>query len=100
MSVGRRELSKRLKERVNALYQGPRVSDFLARRALETILSLIQESVSRGEPVSLRGFGTFGLKVCKPKKARNFRTGESIVLPERPRVVFRASSALLKRLRE
>ncbi len=99
MSVGRRELTRRLKERVNALYQGPRVSDFLARRALETILSLIKESVNQGEPVSLRGFGTFSLKTGKPKKARDFKTGKTIVLPERPRVVFRASPVLLKRLR-
>ncbi len=100
MSVGRHELTRGLKKRVNQLYQGPQVSEFLARRALEAILDLIQEGVNREKKVCLRGFGTFSLKTLRGKKVRHFPSGEMITLPERPKVVFRASPSLLKRLQE
>lgn len=36
-----------------------------------------------GMTVSVRGFGTLGLKKMGTKKARNINTGETVVVPER-----------------
>lgn len=45
-------------------------------------ISEIKKSVAKGEPVTLRGFGTFQTKTRKAKKARNISKGEEIILPE------------------
>ena len=47
------------------------------------IMSTIIDALAQNNRVELRGFGTFGVKHRKPKKARNPGTGEAIFLPER-----------------
>ncbi len=55
------------------------------------IMTTIIDSLARNERVELRGFGTFGVKHRKPKKARNPGTGEVIFLPERFVPTFKPS---------
>ncbi|MFQ6611964.1 MAG: HU family DNA-binding protein [Fidelibacterota bacterium] len=55
------------------------------------IMTTIIDSLARNERVELRGFGTFGVKHRKPKKARNPGTGEAIFLPERFVPTFKPS---------
>lgn len=43
----------------------------MALDALEASMASIKESILNGEEVTLRGFGTFGLKERKEKVARN-----------------------------
>ncbi len=49
---------------------------------LVLLLSTIQEKIVDGETVYLRGFGTFGSKIRKERKARNMKTNETILVPE------------------
>lgn len=58
---------------------------------LEGFIATIKEAVQRGERVDFRKFGSFYLKVRKPKKARNPGTGEEVPLPERIVPVFKPS---------
>lgn len=46
-------------------------------------LSNIMKSVEKGDPVYLRGFGTFAAKTRKAKKAQHIAKRETIQLPER-----------------
>jgi DNA-binding protein HU-beta len=46
--------------------------------AVDRILSTIQESLARGERVSVSGFGSFTAEQRAARKARNPRTGEVI----------------------
>lgn len=62
--------------------------------ALEGFITTIIEALQRGERVDFRGFGSFYLKVRKPKKARNLGTGVEICLPERIVPVFKPSKLL------
>ena len=50
---------------------------------VESFIESVKGSVSAGEPVFLRGFGTFGLKHRAAKPARNISKGETIIVPER-----------------
>ena len=54
----------------------------------------------RNERVELRGFGTFGVKHRKPKKARNPGTGESIFLPERHVPTFKPAKNMRSHVNE
>ncbi len=55
------------------------------------IMSAIVEALAQKQHVELRGFGTFGVKHRKPKKARNPGTGEAVYLPERYVPTFKPS---------
>lgn len=48
---------------------------------LDAALEIIQNSLAKGEEVKLVGFGTFSVQARKSRKARNPKTGESLVIP-------------------
>ena len=48
---------------------------------LSTILEAIMKSVSKGEKVTLVGFGTFEPRKRKERKGRNPKTGEELQIP-------------------
>lgn len=58
---------------------------------VDKVLDSIKESVSGGEEVFLRGFGTFGVKTRAQKKARNIAAGTTVIIPEHDEPVFRPS---------
>ncbi len=60
-----------------------------AEQFLSTFLELIDTHLRDGEIIPLTGLGTFQLKVCPPRKARNPRTGEEIQLSERTVPIFK-----------
>ena len=67
-------------------------------RALRAMLQGIQASLKRGDPVTLVGFGTFGVARRKPRTMRNPRTGHAITVTGRiPR--FKPSKELKQALR-
>ena len=49
-----------------------------ARAAVDCIFSNITQSLKKKKPVTLVGFGTFGVSKRKARKGRNPRTGEAI----------------------
>ncbi|MCG2715263.1 MAG: integration host factor subunit beta [Candidatus Marinimicrobia bacterium] len=61
---------------------------------VDGFLATITDSLQRGERIEFRGFGSFSLKLRKPKKARNPGTGDEIYLPERIVPVFKPSKIL------
>lgn len=51
-----------------------------AQATVDFILSAITESLKKGDPVSLVGFGTFKVTNRKARKGRNPQTGEEITI--------------------
>lgn len=47
---------------------------------IETCLYVIKESLKRGEPVSIYGFGILGLNYRKPRSTKKFGTDEDIFI--------------------
>ena len=47
--------------------------------------------------IELRNFGVFKVKERKPRKARNPRTGESVMVPARRVVTFKPGREMMKR---
>ncbi len=65
-----------------------------ATKALSSMIKAIEESLKRGERVTLSGLGSFEVKIRQPRKGRNPKTGEEVPIPERRRVKFNPSKKL------
>lgn len=65
-----------------------------AQAALAAILSIINDSLAKGETVAIPGFGNFKVVVRKARKGRNPQTGAEIDIPVRKDVKFTPDSAL------
>ncbi|MBI4666413.1 MAG: HU family DNA-binding protein [Nitrospinae bacterium] len=61
-----------------------------ADMAVETIIALVKESLSRDEEVILRRFGSFQTKAKRPRVGRNPKTGEEAEITARTVVRFKA----------
>jgi len=58
---------------------------------VDSFLESIKDSMRKGSHIEIRGFGTFKLKVRKPRIGRNPKTDEKIPVPERVVPTFKFS---------
>ncbi len=65
-----------------------------AERAVETIISSITATLTKGDEVSIAGLGIFATKVREARTGRNPRTGETVEIPSVRVPKFRAAKAL------
>lgn len=65
-----------------------------AEKALKALVSGISDSLSRGDSVTLVGFGTFTVVNRAARRARNPRTGEEIQVPATRSPKFKPGKAL------
>ncbi|TPH12765.1 integration host factor subunit beta [Litorilituus lipolyticus] len=49
-------------------------------KSIKEILELMAQSLSKGERIEIRGFGSFSLHYRAPRVGRNPKTGESVEL--------------------
>lgn len=48
---------------------------------IENFMSVVKDSLAKGENVYLRGFGTFHIKQRAEKTARNITKGTTVIVP-------------------
>lgn len=65
-----------------------------AQEAVEAVFAAVTKSLSRGEEVTVTGFGTFSTRKAAARSGRNPKTGESLTIPASIRVKFKAGKAL------
>ena len=82
-------------ELVNAIAEKSRLAKTDAKKALEATLEAITEAVKNDEKVALIGFGTFETAVRAARQGINPATKETINIPEKKIVKFKASSNIL-----
>jgi DNA-binding protein HU-beta len=80
-----------LVSRLTARLDGDRTA---ALAAVNGVLEEIQQSLARGERVTLPGFGTFDRRERGPRTGRNPATGETIQIGATVAPVFRAGAGL------
>lgn len=68
------------------------------RGVVEQFLDLVGTTLSTGDSIEIRGFGTFSIKERKSRPARNPRTGEVVVLQDRLVPLFKFSAELKERI--
>jgi integration host factor subunit beta len=80
---------------IDSLYEKTGMNRGEIRNAVDFFIDEIKEALVRREIIELRGFGTFEVKVRKARpRARNPRTGESIVIRSHGAVAFRSGREL------
>lgn len=70
-----------------------------AELAVNTFTSEIGAALSKGDKVTLVGFGTFSVKKRAARKARNPRTGATINVPAKKVPRFQPGAKLRSRVR-
>jgi len=81
-------------ELVEKIANDASVSKKDAAEALRAVTSGISETLARGGAVTLTGFGTFSVSQRAARTGRNPQTGESIEIPARKGIKFKAGKTL------
>jgi len=90
-TVTKRELVQRIAEKTG-------VQQVNAREVIQTFLDEIIMELANGNRLEFRDFGVFEPKVKARRLARNPRTGEKVVVPERTTVKFKIGRLMKQRL--
>ncbi len=75
------------------------VSKNASKEYLDTFLDVITDALTRGEKVTLTGFGTFEVRQRAARMGRNPQTGEPIHIPATRTPAFRAGKTLKDEVR-
>ena len=81
-------------ELVDAIVRDTKLSKADASKALDATIAAINNSLKKGQSVTIVGFGTFLVRETKARTGRNPRTGESIQINASNRPSFKAGKAL------
>ena len=76
------------------ILQGAGLDSLRAREATTQIIASMTAVLAVGEVIELRGLGTLEPRERKAHKARNPKTGETVDVPARRRVVFHPGKEL------
>ena len=63
---------------------------------VDAFLETVKESIVEGKHIEIRGFGTMKVKDRKQSVARNPRSGEKVVIPQRKVPTFKFSKEFKK----
>ena len=66
--------------------------------AVKALLEMMGASLSAGERIEIRGFGSFSLHYRPPRLGRNPKTGESVALPGKYVPHFKPGKELRERV--
>lgn len=92
-NVTRKELALTIADRLQ-------ISQRSAAEIVDKVFSVMKETMVAGESVKLVQFGTLTVREKSPRRGRNPRTGESMIITKRQMVSFRPSKQLRERLNQ
>lgn len=92
-SMTRSDLISRLAE----LHPQLKIKD--AENAVNVIINALSNTLSKGDRIEIRGFGSFALNYRPPRIGRNPKTGERVQVPAKYVPHFKAGKELKKNLR-
>ena len=69
-------------EIVNQVSKTTGIEKIIVQNVVEAFMESVKDSVSKGNPVFLRGFGSFIIKHRAQKAARNITKKTTITIPE------------------
>jgi len=92
-NVTRKELSVSINNKLG-------VSQRNAAEIVDSVFDVLKETLVNGESIKLVQFGTLSVRDKSPRKGRNPRTGDSMVITKRQTVSFRPSKKLRERINE
>ena len=81
-------------ELVDAIAQSAEISKAAAGKALNGTMGAISQALSKGDSVTLVGFGTFSTSKRAARTGRNPQTGKAITIKAKTVAKFKAGSKL------
>lgn len=81
-------------ELIDALAQKSGLSKADSGRALDAFISVVKETLQKGDDISLVGFGSFGVAERAARQGRNPKTLEPITIPATRVAKFKPGKAL------
>ena len=79
---------------IDAIATEAKMTKASATQALNATIEAISKSLSKGEKVTLVGFGTFSVSKRAARKGRNPKTGKEIQIAAKQVAKFKAGSEL------
>ena len=67
---------------------------------VEQVFGILKETLEGGEKIKISGFGNFNIHTKRPRKGRNPKSGEEMVISGRTVVTFKPSIVLRKALNQ
>ncbi len=81
-------------ELVERVAEAATLSRAEAEMAVQTVLDSIIDALQGGEKIELRGFGSFRLRVRRPRQGRNPKTGTRVDVPGKAIPYFKPGKEL------
>jgi integration host factor subunit alpha len=88
------------KSTVEAIYEKVGFSKRETTAIVDATLELIKSALAADESVMISSFGKFSVRERKALKRRNPQTGQTVIIPARKVVTFKASRVLRERINE
>ncbi|HJD76603.1 MAG TPA: integration host factor subunit beta [Bacteroides reticulotermitis] len=82
-------------EVVNEIARSTGVDKATSLKIIESFMEIIKDSLSQGENIYLRGFGSFIIKQRAEKTARNISKNTTIIIPAHVIPAFKPSKAFI-----
>lgn len=83
---------------IDAMAEDAGISKAAAKKALDSFTDNVTGALSKGNRVSLVGFGTFSTSERSAREGRNPQTGKKIQIPAKTVAKFKAGSELSAKL--
>ena len=84
---------------VNEIYKSTGIDKAQVLAAVEGFMTVVKEALASGEPVYLRGFGSFIIKTRSEKTARNISKQTTIVIPEHKIPAFKPARVFMEEVK-
>jgi DNA-binding protein HU-beta len=84
-------------EIVNAVAKNTGREKIEVQAVIEEFMSVVKNSLRAGDPVYLRGFGSFIIKHRAQKAARNITKNTTLVIPAHDVAAFKPAKTFLKK---
>ena len=88
------------KEMVRAIAEETKLPQGIVQDIIQQLLDKIIDTLKKELRIELRNFGIFGVKKRNPRKARNPRTGESLMVPAKLVVTFKPGREMEERVKK
>ena len=80
---------------VNEISKSTGIEKAVVLETVEKFMETVKSSLSKGEPVYLRGFGSFIVKMRAQKTARNISKETTIIIPAHNIPAFKPAKTLM-----
>ena len=87
-------------ELINAVCDRAEINRTEFEHGFNNLIEVVKETIAKGKPIYVRGFGTLKNVPRKAKVARDINKGKTIIVPKRNEPVFKPSKEFKKQVNQ